>query len=85
MARARTTVSEEELSVVVLRSGGRPVRVNIAEGSTVEDAIEQAGYTVKDRDNVSVNGDSMDRDELADTELEDGDRIVISANFEGGR
>lgn len=84
MAR-RTQVEEtEELTVSVVRFGGRVQHVSLEEGATVEDAVDEAGFTVKNTDEVSVNGDVLDKSDLADVEVSDGDRIVLTPKFEGG-
>ena len=76
--------TEDLLEVVVLRFGGKPQRVQVEEGTSVEDAIDVAGFTVKPNDEVTVNGETVDEDELADTEVSDADRVVITPRFEGG-
>lgn len=73
-----------DLEVIVVRQGGTPVRVNLEDGASVQDAIDNADFTVKSGDTVSVNGDEVDRDELDELVLEDGDRVQLTANFEGG-
>jgi len=77
-------VKKEELEAVVLRFGGKPQRVALGEDSTVQDAIDEAGFTVKPGDGVTVNGETVDKDELDETLIEDADRVVITPRFEGG-
>lgn len=84
MARGQSRRSSEDLlDVTVLRSGGRPVRVEMEEGSTVEDAVDEAGFAIKPRDEVTLNGDSLSKDEY-DTEVEHLDTIKIIPKFQGG-
>lgn len=77
----RTRQTGEEIEVTVIRSGGRPQRLTLEQGATVEDAIAEAGFTVKPKDQVSVNG-SATRD--LGQEVEDADRVMITPKFEGG-
>jgi sulfur carrier protein ThiS len=72
------------LEAVVLRFGGRPQRVQVEESTTVEEAIDEAGFTVKPNDEVTVNGETIDKDGLGETYVTDADRIVITPRFEGG-
>jgi sulfur carrier protein ThiS len=82
----KKTVKKEvdTLEVIVLRFGGRPQRVQVEEGTSVQDAIDEAGFTVKPNDEVTVNGETVDKDELSETEITDADRVVITPRFEGG-
>ena len=75
---------KDEMQVIVLRFGGRPQRVAVTEDTTVEEAIDDAGFTVKPNDEVTVNTETVDKGELGDTYVSDGDRIVITPRFEGG-
>lgn len=82
--RTQRTREEGDIEVTVLRFGGRPQRVNVEEESTVQDAIDEAGFTVKSGDEVSVNGDTVETDDLSNLEVEDGDQVVLTPRFEGG-
>ena len=79
------TTSDEMIQVAVLRAGSKIVRVDLEPGSSVADAIEEAGFTVKERDEVTVNGDAYSSDELDEVEVEDADKVVITQKFAGGR
>lgn len=81
MAAPKSRKSADEVEVVVYRMGARPVRVWLEEGSTVQDAIDEAGYSVKAKDEVTVNGDKAS----LDTEVEELDRVQITPKFQGGR
>lgn len=71
-----------KLQATVVRFGGRPVKVEFDEDDelTVFDAVEEAGFTVKERDNITVNGEEADSDSI----VEDGDQIVLSSRMNGG-
>jgi sulfur carrier protein ThiS len=73
-----------DLEVGVLRFGGRLQRVSVEDGTTVQDAIDEAGFTVKPNDEVTVNNETVAKDELDEIEVSDMDRIVITPRFEGG-
>lgn len=80
-----TSRAEDEVKATVVRFGGRPKFVSIEDGeTTVIEAIEEAGFTVKANDEVSVNGEVVDERDLEETALESGDRVVITSKFEGG-
>ena len=82
-ARRRSQQEESTLlRVTVVRFGGRPVPVEFDEDDelTVEEAVEQAGFTIKERDHVTVNGDEAELDNI----VEDGDQIVLSSRMQGG-
>lgn len=83
--RRSTRQEEGDLEVTVIRMGGRPMRINVDEGATVADAIDKAGFTVKPRDTVTVNGDQVTKEDLETQEVEDADRVVITAKMEGGK
>lgn len=51
---------------------------------TVLDALNAAGLVKKDSEIVSVNGEEVDSDDLDTKELEDGDRVTLVRNVEGG-
>lgn len=78
----RTRTVGEDIQVTVIRSGGRPQRRTLQQGATIEDAIADAGFTVKPKDQVSVNGQAAH--DLSQ-EVEDADRIMITPKFEGGK
>ena len=61
---------------------GRPVEtLEMSEGDTIEDALEEAGLKVRSTESVTLNGDSTDISE----ELQDDDVIILTRNVEGGR
>ncbi len=84
MARVRRQkASEDLLDVTVLRSGGRPVHVELEDGATIDEAVSEAGFAIKSRDEVTLNGDVIGESEY-DTEVEDLDVIKIIPKFQGG-
>ena len=87
MAVRRTTREEregDEIEVFVVRAGARAQKVTLESGATVLEAVEEAGFTVKDRDEVSVNGDPVPSGDLESYEVEDADRVQINPKFQGG-
>lgn len=77
----RTGRVEGQIEVTVVRVGGRPQRVSVPEGATLEEAIDEAGFTVKPNDEVAVNGSKTSNLNRA---VEDADRVTITPRFEGG-
>ena len=77
----RTRRVEGDIEVAVVRVGGRLQRVMLPAGSSVDEAIEEAGFTVKPHDEVAVNGESTSN---LNQKVEDADRITITPRFEGG-
>ena len=80
--RRRRASDSDEVEVTVLRFGGRKQVVNVSPDATVEEAIDEAGYTVKSGDEVTVNGETCDD---LDTVVEDRDQVVITPKYEGGK
>ena len=71
---------EAEIMVKVARTGSKVVEVALNGGREVRDALEAAGISKKESEEISVNGEEAD----LDYELEDGDRVVLTKNIEGG-
>lgn len=76
----RRSASEGEIFVKVARTGSQVLEVALNGDHTVEDALEAAGINKKVTEEVRVNGET----EEMDYELEDGDRIMLVKNIEGG-
>lgn len=72
-------------SVSVCRSGARSIEVASEAGDSVADAIGNAGLNLKTSEIVQVNGDELDRDELDEVEVTEGDRIILVKNIQGGQ
>lgn len=84
MARKTKT---NEIEVTVHRVGLPLKALKVAEGTTVEDALEAAGLTVKNSEEVRINTESTDEDGEkydTDTVLEDGDLITLVKRITGG-
>lgn len=70
------------ITVTYATLGGQPRDVALAEGSTVQDFLSQVSL---DGVSVKVNGSKVTGD-YDETELSDGDRILINPKkVEGGR
>ena len=71
----------DEITVKVARAGAASQEVEIAEGSTVADALSAAGLSLSSTEKAYVDGTEA-KDHY---EVEDGDSIVIVGKVEGGR
>lgn len=71
-----------DIVVKVFRAGGKGVEVALNGGRTVDDALKAAGIVKKEAEVVQVNGEEIDD---MSYELEDGDRVVLTKNIEGGK
>jgi sulfur carrier protein ThiS len=74
-----------DILVKVGRAHSSPKDVTLNGARTVMDALNAAGLVKKDSEIVSVNGKEVDADELTTKELEDGDRVTLVKNVEGGQ
>lgn len=70
-----------DIIVKVFRSGTSGIEVALNGNRSVEDAIRAAKLSKKDTEIVQVNGTEVDN---LSVELEDGDRVVLVKNVEGG-
>jgi len=71
-----------DIVVKVFRAGSKGIEVALNGGRTVEDALKAAGLVKKDAEVMQINGEEVD--DLY-YELEDGDRVVLVKNIEGGK
>jgi len=71
---------DAEIMVKVARTGSKVVEVALNGGREVRDALNAAGISKKESEEISVNGEEVDMD----YELEEGDRVVLTKNIEGG-
>lgn len=77
----KVTKSKKLISVKVARSHGKVIPVRLAQGKrTVEDALKLAGLSIKDSEEAFVNGEEAEME----YELENGDRVILVKNVEGG-
>ena len=70
-----------DIIIKVYRAGGKGVEVALNGDQTIMAAIKAAGYSKKETEVAQVNGEEVD-DLYQD--LEDGDRVVLTKNIEGG-
>ena len=75
------TKKSKDIVVKVFRAGTKGSEVALNGGRTVQDALKAAGLSKKESEIVQVNGEEIEDLYL---ELEDGDRIVLVKNIEGG-
>ena len=73
---------EGDIVVKVCRAPGKVVEIALNGGRTIEDALKAAGLVKKEAEVMQVNSEEVD--DLY-YELEDGDRLVLVKNIEGGR
>lgn len=73
-----------DIQVTVGRAHSSPKTYILNGDRGIFDALSAAGLVKKDSEIVSVNGSEVDEDELNDYELEDGDRVTLVRNVEGG-
>jgi sulfur carrier protein ThiS len=74
-----------DIEVKVGRAHSSPKSIVLNGERTPMDALNAAGLVKKDSEIVSVNGEEVDDDELDTMELEDGDRVTLVKNVEGGK
>jgi len=77
---ARKKNEDAEIMVKVARTGSKVVEIALNGNREVRDALEAAGISKKESEEISVNGEEAN----LDYELEDGDRVVLTKNIEGG-
>lgn len=70
----------EEIFVKVAKTGGLTHEVCLNGDRTVKDALDTAGVEYSESNRIRVNGEDVD----LDTELEDGDRVIVSSKVKGG-
>lgn len=73
-----------DIEVRVGRAHSTPKPITLNGERTVLDALNDAGLVKKDSEIVTVNGEEVDEEELGTYELEDGDRVTLVRNVEGG-
>jgi len=72
---------DDSIEVRVARTGSKVVEVALNGGRSVADALSAAGISKKESEEIHVNGEEVEDD---DYELEDGDRVILVKNIEGG-
>lgn len=77
---SRRRDSDEGIFVKVARTGSSAIEICLNGSRTVEDALEAAGLNKKASEEIRVNGEDAELDD----ELDDGDRVVLVKNIEGG-
>jgi sulfur carrier protein ThiS len=72
----------KDIVIKVFRTGSVGKEVCLNGDRTIEAALKAAGLNQKDTEVIQVNGEEVD--DVNDITLEDGDRVVLSKNIEGG-
>ena len=73
---------DADITVKVCRAPGKVVEIALNGGRTVDDALKAAGLVKKESEVIQVNSEDVDDIYY---ELEDGDRVVLAKNIQGGR
>lgn len=71
-----------DILVKVARTGTVAKEISLNGARTINDALKAAGINKKEAEIVNVNGEEV---EDLTIELEEGDRVVLVKNIEGGR
>ena len=69
--------SSEPIKVSVAQTGEAVITLALEAGSTVEQALNSAGY---EGHSARVNGETVDNEDI----LEDGDELFVGKNVKGG-
>ncbi len=77
---SRKKKNDDAIMVKVARTGSKTIEVALNGGRSVQDALRAAGISKKESEEVRVNGEEVDED----YELEEGDRLILVKNIEGG-
>ncbi len=70
----------DRITVVIMRFGSDPEKIEIAQGSTVEDAMKEVGISLKSTEKIWVNGEKALKQDI----LQDGDNIAVISPKEAG-
>lgn len=70
-----------DVLIKVARIGTKAEEYVLNGNRTIYDALKAAGFVKKESEIVQVNGEEVDDMEM---ELEDGDRVVLVKNIQGG-
>lgn len=72
----------ETISVKVMRTGGRTVKVKLeGDEPTIDDALSEADIELSKGDRVRLNNEPA----TGDTVLEEGDIITVGGKISGGK
>ena len=81
MNRKKKVSKAKMIEIIIGRFGFAPDEVEIKKGSTVEEALDEAGIELGDREKIWVNSEKADLED----QLEAGDIVNIVSPKEGGR
>lgn len=78
-------MSSNNIFVKIFRHGAPAVEVLLTPGSTVASALENAQMTKKSSEAIEIRSEGSRSSETAsmETELQDGDSIILTKNVEG--
>lgn len=71
-----------DVLVKVGRTGAKVVEIALNGDRSVSAALREAGFAKKEAEIVNVNGEEVDDMNM---ELEDGDRVILVKNIQGGK
>ena len=80
MVKKQRKVSSDTMIITIAKFGSDPENVTIPTGSTVGDALREAGVTVKKNWELFVDGDDAETKDI----LENGDILSIVTPKEAG-
>ena len=68
------------IAAKIFRAGTDGMEISLESGQTVEDALQKSGLNKKSSEIIQING----KIKSIDTEVQDGDVIILAKNIEGG-
>lgn len=71
-----------DITVKVGRTGGKVNEFSLNGDRSVSAALKAAGFAKKEAEVINVNGEEVDDMTM---ELEDGDRVILVKNIQGGK
>lgn len=70
----------KRINVVIMRFGSDPEKIEVPEGSTVTEALDEAGITLNSNEKVWIDGERATKKDV----VEEGDNIAIVSPKEAG-
>ena len=71
----------KRMTVVLMRFGSDPMKIEIPIGSTVEDALKEADMSLNSNEKIWVDGEKAMKGDL----LEEGDNIAVVSPKDAGK
>lgn len=80
MARRRAEAEVDAILVKVSRIGSQVVEVSLDKDSTVQDALDAAGFDAESFNRLRIAGEAVELEDI----VEDGDILTVSGGMKGG-